>query len=166
MHEDGMMWKEIGDRLGVKNVTVMGWVKHDKEPLPPNEQLYDEWIEERQCELGEEFLWERIESVEDVGCGETVSLEVEGTYNFIGNGILTHNCGPCKTMEPIVDELSEDMDGVNFGKVDVEENQDLATSHGVRSIPTFIVLKDGEESARTMGAMNKDDFREWIEDST
>ncbi|MFB6265792.1 MAG: thioredoxin [Candidatus Nanohaloarchaea archaeon] len=75
-------------------------------------------------------------------------------------------CGPCKQMEPIVDELDEEMDDLNVGKVDVDENQDLATAQGVRSIPTFTLIEDGEETLRTMGAMSKDSFRSWIEDNT
>ncbi|MDY6766534.1 MAG: thioredoxin [Candidatus Nanohaloarchaea archaeon] len=75
-------------------------------------------------------------------------------------------CGPCKQMEPIVDDLSEELDDVNIGKVDVDENQDLATDYGVRSIPTFIILQDGEEVDRAMGAMSKGDFQDWIEEHT
>ncbi|MDY6769211.1 MAG: thioredoxin family protein, partial [Candidatus Nanohaloarchaea archaeon] len=59
----------------------------------------------------------------------------------------------------------EEMD-VNMGKVDVDENQELATDYGVRSIPTFLILSDGEEVARTMGAMNKDEFRDWVEENS
>lgn len=72
-------------------------------------------------------------------------------------------CGPCKQMSPIVEELSEEMDGINVGKINVEEHQDVATEYGVRSIPTFLIIRDGDEAARTMGAMNKDEFRDWIE---
>ncbi|MDY6762100.1 MAG: thioredoxin [Candidatus Nanohaloarchaea archaeon] len=74
-------------------------------------------------------------------------------------------CGPCKQMAPIIDDLSEEMDDVNFGKVDVEEHQDLATEHGVRSIPTFVLMQDGEEVDRAMGAMSKSDFQDWIQES-
>ncbi len=69
-------------------------------------------------------------------------------------------------MAPIVDELAEEVDDVSFGKVDVEDNQDLATEYGVRSIPTFILLEDGEELARKMGAMSKDEMADWIADNS
>lgn len=73
-------------------------------------------------------------------------------------------CGPCKQMAPIVEEVSEDVDGVRFGKVNIEDHSDLATEHGVRSIPTFIVLQDGEEIDRKMGAMPKQEFKDWAAD--
>ncbi|MDY6770279.1 MAG: thioredoxin [Candidatus Nanohaloarchaea archaeon] len=75
-------------------------------------------------------------------------------------------CGPCKQMAPIVEELSGELDDVHIGKIDVDEHQDLATEYGVRSIPTFMVVADGEEVDRTMGAMSKDEFRDWIEDNS
>ncbi|MDY6773920.1 MAG: thioredoxin domain-containing protein, partial [Candidatus Nanohaloarchaea archaeon] len=150
LREEGGEYEEIADALGLNEGTVYGWLHYDQEPLPANESLYDEWLSERSCDLGGEFLWEKVDGVEEVGEGETVSLEVDGTYNFIGNGILTHNCGPCKQTEPIVEELSEEIDDVEFGKVDVDEHQELATSQGVRSIPTFVILKEGEEVSRKM----------------
>lgn len=70
-------------------------------------------------------------------------------------------CGPCKKMKPIFEDVAEDVEDVHFGKVDIEDEQQLATQNGVRSIPTFVVLKNGEEVDRKMGAMSKDDFQEW-----
>lgn len=75
-------------------------------------------------------------------------------------------CGPCKQMKPIFEDVAEEFDDIHFGTVNIEEHQDLATQHGVRSIPTFLVVRDGEEVDRTMGAMNKADFTEWVEDAT
>lgn len=72
-------------------------------------------------------------------------------------------CGPCKQMKPIFEEISDEVDDVNFGSVNIEEQQDLASKHGVRSIPTFVVMKDGEVEAQQMGAMSKSNFRDWIE---
>ncbi len=72
-------------------------------------------------------------------------------------------CGPCQQMKPIFEEAADEFNSVNFGKVDIEEHQDLATQNGVRSIPTFMVFKDGEVVDQKMGAMPKDEFTEWIE---
>ncbi|MCJ7479295.1 MAG: thioredoxin [Candidatus Nanohaloarchaeota archaeon QJJ-7] len=74
-------------------------------------------------------------------------------------------CGPCKQTEPIVEEISEEMDDIKVGKVDVDEYQELATAQGVRSIPTFVILEDGEEVSRQMGAMGKEKFESWIEEN-
>ena len=65
-------------------------------------------------------------------------------------------CGPCRTLSPIVDELAGEMsDKLKVGKCNVDENQDIAMKYGVMSIPTLVLLKNGEEVARTVGAMPK-----------
>ena len=65
-------------------------------------------------------------------------------------------CGPCRMLSPLVDELAEKMDGrIVVAKCNVDENQDLAMQYGVMSIPTLVMLKDGKESMRTVGAVSK-----------
>lgn len=72
-------------------------------------------------------------------------------------------CGPCKQMAPIFEEVAGEVDGVNFGKVSIEDHQQIATQNGIRSIPTFLVFKDGEQADMKMGAMPKDEFKDWVE---
>lgn len=72
-------------------------------------------------------------------------------------------CGPCQMIKPIFAELSEEMDDVVFAKVNTEQEPDLAREFHVMSIPTMVVLKDGEEIDRTIGAMPKDMLRQKIE---
>lgn len=65
-------------------------------------------------------------------------------------------CGPCRMLSPLVDELAEEMDGrIVVAKCNVDENRDLAMQYGVMSIPTLVMLKDGKESMRTVGAVPK-----------
>ena len=65
-------------------------------------------------------------------------------------------CGPCRTLSPIVDEIADDLAGqIKVAKCNVEENQDIAMKYGVMSIPTLVLLKGGQEIARTVGAMPK-----------
>ncbi len=71
-------------------------------------------------------------------------------------------CGPCKATEPIIEELSESMKDVKFVKVDVDANQEIAGKYSVFSIPTFLVLKDGEVVNQFVGAHSKDSFVEEI----
>ena len=73
-------------------------------------------------------------------------------------------CGPCKKMAPHFEEASEEVDSVNFGKVDMEVYQQLGGKMGVRALPTLLILKDGEEIARKSGLMNKDQLKSWIEE--
>lgn len=65
-------------------------------------------------------------------------------------------CGPCRTLSPIVDELAGELaDRVKVAKCNVDENQDLAMKYGVMSIPTLVLLKNGQEAHRVVGAMPK-----------
>jgi thioredoxin 1 len=61
-------------------------------------------------------------------------------------------CGPCKMIAPAIEELAQEYEGkANIGKVDVDEAGELAQEYGVSSIPTLIVLKDGQEVKRFVG---------------
>ncbi len=66
-------------------------------------------------------------------------------------------CGPCQIMGPIVEELSEELEGkVKFCKVNVDENSELAESYDVMSIPNFKLFKKGELAGERVGAVGKD----------
>lgn len=67
-------------------------------------------------------------------------------------------CGPCKVTDPIVDELSGEMKDVKFVKINVDENQDLASQYSVFSIPTFLIFKNGKVAGQSVGAQSKDSF--------
>lgn len=71
-------------------------------------------------------------------------------------------CGPCRMMLPLVEELAAEMagQGVKIGKVNVEEESELAEKYGVLSIPTFIIFKGGKEVQRVMGAQAKERLKE------
>lgn len=65
-------------------------------------------------------------------------------------------CGPCKMIAPVLDEIAaENGDKITIGKVNVDENPDLARRFEVMSIPTLIVFKNGEPVKRLVGAKNK-----------
>lgn len=66
-------------------------------------------------------------------------------------------CGPCKAMNPIVDELTKQYDGkVAFYKINVDENPEVSGQFGVMSIPTFIVFKGGEAVDTIVGVQSKE----------
>ena len=66
-------------------------------------------------------------------------------------------CGPCKMVEPVLAELSEELDGkISFFNVDVDENQDLAEQFGITSIPALLILKDGEKQDMQIGFQPKE----------
>lgn len=65
-------------------------------------------------------------------------------------------CGPCKMMAPVIEEISGELNGkVKVGKVDIDNEPELAQKYGVMSIPTFIKFSGGAEEARTVGAIPK-----------
>ena len=70
-------------------------------------------------------------------------------------------CMPCVMMAPVVDEMAEKFSGkIKVGKVNIEDNGEIAQKYGVRSIPHFMVFKDGEQIEEFIGAMSADDFEE------
>jgi thioredoxin 1 len=72
-------------------------------------------------------------------------------------------CGPCKMTEPIVEQLSEEMKDVKFVKIDVDNDQDLASDYSVFSIPTFMIFKNkGKVAGQFVGAMGKEGFLDEI----
>ncbi len=74
-------------------------------------------------------------------------------------------CGPCKMMAPLVHQLAEEYDGkVKIGKVNVDQNTELAQTYRVMSIPTFVFFKDGQVVATAVGGMSKNDLAHKIEE--
>lgn len=63
-------------------------------------------------------------------------------------------CGPCKMIAPVIEQLAGQYEGkVIIGKVDVDQEPELAREYGVMSIPNVVILKDGQEVDRKVGAM-------------
>lgn len=74
-------------------------------------------------------------------------------------------CGPCKQLEPRIEELAEELDGqVKFCKVDVDDNQDLAGQFGIRSIPTLLIFDEGEKVDEIVGSVPKERIQEKLEE--
>ena len=67
-------------------------------------------------------------------------------------------CGPCRMVSPLVDEISEERDDILVGKVNGDEEPELAQMFNIMSIPTLLVFKNGEISASSVGAMPKEDI--------
>ena len=64
-------------------------------------------------------------------------------------------CGPCRRVVPIVEEIAQERPDIKVGKVNVDLESELAGQFGVMSIPTLVVIKDGEIISRSMGARPK-----------
>ncbi len=73
-------------------------------------------------------------------------------------------CGPCKAIAPILEELSDELDGkVQISKVNVDENSAIAAEYNIRAIPTLLLFKDGKLADQYVGMVGKDDLKAKLE---
>ena len=73
-------------------------------------------------------------------------------------------CGPCKMMAPVVEQLAEELEGkAKVGKLNIDENMDIAEKYRVMNIPTFLIFKDGPEEERIVGAVSKNELKNQLE---
>ena len=71
-------------------------------------------------------------------------------------------CGPCKMMVPVVEKIASENQDLKVVKVNVDNETELAVNYGIMSIPTFVVIKNGEEVNRIVGAVDKSDLEAMI----
>ena len=67
-------------------------------------------------------------------------------------------CGPCRMVGPIVEEIASERPDIKVGKINVDEEAELASQFGIMSIPTLVVIKDGEIVNQTVGARAKEEI--------
>ena len=72
-------------------------------------------------------------------------------------------CGPCRMVSPLVDEIAEEREDIVVGKINVDEEPELAQAFGVVSIPTLVVLRGGNEVNRQLGARPKSQILQLLE---
>ena len=65
-------------------------------------------------------------------------------------------CMPCKMQSPIIDKIAEEIENLKVGKVNVDENQNLAEKYGIMSIPTLLIIKNGKIANQFVGVTSKD----------
>ena len=74
-------------------------------------------------------------------------------------------CGPCRMIAPVIEEIAHDYEGkLKVGKVNVDEQEELAVKYGISSIPTLLLFKNGEVAKKTLGYMPKDAVVKFIEE--
>ncbi|MDY4435178.1 MAG: thioredoxin [Candidatus Flemingibacterium sp.] len=71
-------------------------------------------------------------------------------------------CGPCRMLSPVIDEIAEETPALKVGKVNVDEEPELAAAFGVQSIPTVVIIKDGEIKEKSVGYKPKDEIIELL----
>ena len=93
---------------------------------------------------------------------ETFAKSIQNGVSFID--FVAQWYPPCRMMEPVVEELSQDFDGkVTIAQVDVDQSQDLANLFGIRSIPTMVIFKDGKPVDALVGVHPKQTLIEKIQ---
>lgn len=71
-------------------------------------------------------------------------------------------CGPCKMLRPILEEVAKENDSVKFISVNIDDEDELAEDYNVSSIPCLVVFENGEEKARSIGLIPKEDVEKLI----
>ena len=72
-------------------------------------------------------------------------------------------CGPCRMVAPIVEAIAEEREDILLGKVNVDEDMELAVQFGVSSIPTLVVMKDGKPAATSIGYKPRADIEKLLD---
>ena len=97
-----------------------------------------------------------------------LNLNKDNFEKSIANGVALVDfwaewCGPCKMQLPIIEEFSSEMEGkATIGKVNVDEELELAQSFGIQSIPTLILFKDGKPIKKLVGLHSKESLYEEV----
>jgi thioredoxin 1 len=97
----------------------------------------------------------------------TVKLSESNFDNTISSGTTVVDfyadwCGPCKSFAPTFEKVSNEVQGVTFGKVNVDQNRSIMNKFGIQSIPTIILIKDGKEVKRNVGPMSYNTFKNFV----
>lgn len=71
-------------------------------------------------------------------------------------------CGPCQMLAPIIDEIAEARSDIVVGKVNVDEEAELSLRFGIRSIPTLVVMKNGEKVASSIGYQSREEIEKLL----
>ena len=93
---------------------------------------------------------------------ENYQKEIENAEGKIIIDFYADWCMPCKRMSPIVDQIAEENPDVKFVKVNIDENEDLARTYGIMSIPTFVYMEDGAVVSKKIGMMPKEELMNLI----
>ena len=94
-------------------------------------------------------------------------LKNEDFNEEIKNGLVLVDfyadwCGPCRMISPIVEELSNEVEGLKVIKINVDEREDVAKIYGIMSIPTLILFRDGQMEKKQLGFVPKEVLMRWF----
>ena len=88
--------------------------------------------------------------------GDNFEREVLNSNKTVLIDFYADWCGPCRMMSPIIDQIAEEMpDSIKVGKINVDENQELAMKYSVMSIPTLVIIENGKVKNTLVGVRDK-----------
>lgn len=94
----------------------------------------------------------------------TFQTEVLGSEKVTVVDLWAEWCGPCKMMNPVIEELASEYDGrAVVGKLNVDDNPEVPTNYNVRGIPTFLIFKGGELREKLVGVQTKQSLKDKID---
>lgn len=93
---------------------------------------------------------------------EQFNFEEETCNGKVVVDFYSTTCGPCKIMLPVLEELTSDYQSIKFVKANTEKNKDAAIKYGVRSLPSFVLLNNGDVVGIKMGACQKNVLQSFI----
>lgn len=96
---------------------------------------------------------------------ETFSVEVLKSSKIVLVDFFASWCNPCRKLMNLLEELCKDFPDIHFVTIDVDTNPEVATTYGVRGVPTLMIFKKGEIVATRVGAQNKEDLMDWFNNS-
>lgn len=160
LYEQGQTIPTVATRLGLPYNTAFDWLRRGVFPtIKPHHERYEAWLK-RVTAAGEAGqLWERVISVKPIYLPTVSRLSVTPHHNFIAEGFVVHNCGPCRVIAPIVEELADTYAGkVKMGKINVDDYPQLAAQYRIMNIPTLLLFNGGQEVDRIVGVVPKQEL--------
>ena len=115
---------------------------------PEIEKIKQRKLEEMLKQLNQPKVEPEIIDLNDSNFDKTISSENLTLVDFWAEW-----CGPCKSMHPIFESMSKKFPNIKFGRVNVDNNQNISMKYAVQSIPTFIMFKSGQIIDKMMGAV-------------
>lgn len=100
---------------------------------------------------------EKVEIIE-IKNAEQFEKEVINERGVVFVDFYATWCMPCKTMSPIIEEIAKEHKEVKFVKIDIDKNEELAIKYNVMSIPTMLIIKDGDVTKTFVGVTNKENI--------
>ena len=91
--------------------------------------------------------------------------EVGSQSGLVLVDFFTDGCGPCRMMNPVLEEISKERADLKVVKVDAASNYEVAVRFRVSAVPTFVLLRDGQPRGQFTGARSKKDLLNWIENT-